>query len=164
MRRTPYAALATALLLTLAGCSGDGDGDAAAETTPTPAVYAGCEDVVDQQPAVEFEPAAGTKQTVDALMGRNVNAAGAPCVDVFVWDVTEGWELDHYEITADHGGGMEASVRSTSDDFIEALRFTPLMSCADVHGELVYRKVGDPDAKRARFVASSRVCSGRDQG
>ena len=54
---------------------------------------------------------------------------------------------------------MRSSVRSTSDDFVEALRFPALMDCADVRGELVFRKVDDPDAAPARFVADSRVCS-----
>lgn len=168
MRRTPYAALPTALaaalLLALTGCSDDGDDEAAAEATPTPAVYAGCEDVVDQEAAVEFEPVAGSEQEVDALLGRNFNAAGAPCVDVFVWEGPDGWELDHYTIAGDSGGGVRSAVRSTSKDFVEALRFTALMDCADVRGELVFRRIDDPAAAPARFVADSRVCSKVDGG
>jgi hypothetical protein len=164
MRRTPYAILVAAVVLTLPGCSDDSDGDSAADATSTPAVFAGCEDGVDQDVAVEFQPVAGTEQEVDAMLGRNYNAVGAPCVDVFVWDVTKGWKLDHYEISADHGGGIQSSVRSTSEDFIEALRFTPIMDCARVHGELVFSKVGSPDADPARFEADTKICTRADGG
>jgi hypothetical protein len=154
--RARVVAVATAATLLLTGCSGGSDEDPSGTTgsTAAPVVLAGCEDGTDQQEAVAFRPVAGTHEQVDALMGRNYNSAGAPCLDVFVWDAPRGYHLDHYQVTADLGGGQRATLRSTSRDFIEALRLTSAMRCADVDGALVYRR-GD---RVARFTAHGRVC------
>jgi hypothetical protein len=153
--RARAVAVSAALALLATGCNGGFDDDpSGAGSTEAPVVLAGCEDGIDQEEALVFRPVAGTREKVDALMGRSYNGAGAPCVDVFVWDAPRGFHLDHYQVTAHFGGRQSASLRSTSEDFIEALRLTSAMSCADVDGSLVYRR-GD---QVARFSAHGRVC------
>lgn len=144
-------------LLVLSGCSSDEQSDGTATDTPSATVAAACEDGVAQDPMIDFRPDSSTTEEIDAGLGLNYNAEGAPCLDVFVWDHPKGWKLDHYAITGDLGVEGTTTVSSTDDDFVTGLRFIVPMSCAKITSEIVYTQRD----RSARFTADTLLCARR---